>query len=42
VVVAVLSAGMEKLRPNEMNEINEMAGVKPVMTISDGRVVFEA
>lgn len=34
--VAVLNADMEKLKPNEM------AGVKPVMTICDGRIVFEA
>jgi predicted amidohydrolase YtcJ len=34
--VAVLDANMEKLRPNQM------AGVKPVMTICDGRIVFEA
>jgi predicted amidohydrolase YtcJ len=34
--VAVLNADMEKLKPSEM------AGVKPVMTICDGRVVFEA
>ena len=33
--VAVLNANMEKLKPSEM------AGVKPVITICDGRVVFE-
>ena len=34
--VAVLNADMEKLTPNEIGT------VKPVMTICDGRVVFEA
>jgi predicted amidohydrolase YtcJ len=34
--VAVLNTDMEKLKPSEM------AGVKPVMTICDGRIVFEA
>ncbi len=33
--VAVLNADMEKLKPSEISE------VKPVMTICDGRVVFE-
>jgi predicted amidohydrolase YtcJ len=34
--VAVLDADMEKLKPSEISE------VKPVMTICDGRIVFEA
>jgi predicted amidohydrolase YtcJ len=34
--VAVLNADMEKL------PANQIASVKPVMTICDGRVVYEA
>ena len=33
--VAVLDADMEKVKPGDIS------GVKPVMTICDGRIVFE-